>query len=67
MEHDQPRVSGQVRPHVVVADGVAELIDDEIVGLSKMLPHEIVRVVHERAVVWSLEFPGGRPRTRSIR
>ena len=36
VQHDQAGIAGEVGPHVVVAAGVAELVDDQIEGLRLM-------------------------------
>ena len=43
VQHDQPGPGGEVGPHVIVKHGVAEMIDDEIVGRAAVAPDEVVR------------------------
>ena len=43
VQDDQARVAGEVGPHVVVAAGVAELVDHQIEGPSLMQRREVVR------------------------
>ena len=43
VQHDEARIRREIRPHVVVARRIAQLIDDQIVGSPSMLPHEVVR------------------------
>ena len=47
VQHDEARVARQIRPHVVVAGGVPELVHDEIVRHALLLPDEVVRVEHD--------------------
>ena len=42
VQDDESRVTGEVGPHEVVARGVAELIDDEVVARAVVLPGEVV-------------------------
>ena len=41
VQHDQAGMRGEIRPHIVVARRVTELIDDEIVGIALRAPREI--------------------------
>ena len=61
VQDDQTGVAGQVRPHVVVAGGVPELVHHQVVRSPRLFPDEVVgaeRVDAGRA----LEF--GRPAVR---
>jgi hypothetical protein len=49
VENDQTWKARRVRPRVVVTGGVAELIDDQIVGMLAVLPEEVVRAEQARA------------------
>ena len=42
VEDDEPRILEQVGPHEVVAAGVPELVDDQIVGSLLVQPDEVV-------------------------
>ena len=44
VQHDEARIGHQIRPQVVVARRIAELVDDEIVRRALMPPDEVVRV-----------------------
>ena len=46
VQHDQSRVPKQVAPHVVVAAGVAELIDREVVRTAARHPDEVAGCHH---------------------
>ena len=46
VQDDEARIGREVRPHVVVPAGVAELVDDEVVGRPLVFPDEVVRVEH---------------------
>src|SRR4029077_772245 len=41
---DESGIGQHVRPHIVVPAGVAELINDEVVGRTLLFPDEVVRV-----------------------
>ena len=43
VEDDEAGIAHQVGPHELVAGGVPELIDDQIVGLRQVPRHEVVR------------------------
>jgi hypothetical protein len=58
VENHEPRIPGQVGPHVVVALGIAELIHDQVVGVPKVFPDEVVRVVQEYVAIRTLELIG---------
>ena len=42
VQHDAPRIPNEVRPHVIVARRVAELIDHQVIGMLEVSPDEIV-------------------------
>ena len=44
VQDDEAGVAEQVGPHVVVARGVPQLKDGQVVGMTALLPDEIVRV-----------------------
>ena len=44
VQDDESGIADQVGPHVVVARGVAQLVDDEVVRRTLLLPDEVVRV-----------------------
>ena len=71
VQDNEPRVSRQVRPHVVMAGRITELVDREVVRPPELLPDKIMRVVHrylriqahERlwtTVYEDIDFVGGR-------
>ena len=73
VQDDQPRVVEQVAPHVVVAGGVAELVDDQVVGGAPMPPDEVggagsavggVRTVEPLDVDVDRETASAQPRGR---
>src|SRR5687768_5316297 len=43
VKDDEPWITDEVRPHVIVARGISELIHDEIVRLRSLSPHKIKR------------------------
>ena len=43
VEHDEARIAHQVGPHELVAGGVPQLIDHQIVGPRELPRHEVVR------------------------
>jgi hypothetical protein len=49
MKNNEAGIACQIRPHVVVAWRVAELIHDEIVRRARVLPDEVVRLEHVQA------------------
>ncbi len=55
VQNDEARIADQIRPHVVVARRVAELIDDEIVRARAIFPDEVVRVEQLEAFVRRFE------------
>ncbi len=55
VQNDEAREADQIRPHVVVARRVAELIDDEIVRARAVLPDEVVGVEQLKAFVRRFE------------
>ena len=48
VDDDKSRVAGQVRPHVVMRGGIAELVDDEIVGVPRVPPDNVMRAERVR-------------------
>ena len=50
VQHDETRISREIRPHVVVARRVAQLVDRQIVWFPTMAPDEVVRVEHASAL-----------------
>ena len=55
VQDDETRIAREVGPHVVVAGGVAQVVDDEVVGRASCPPDEVVR--HVFGIRIDLESP----------
>jgi hypothetical protein len=46
VKHDEAWISDEIRPHVIVAWGVAHLVHGQVVRVLPVIPEEVVRTQH---------------------
>jgi hypothetical protein len=60
VQNDEPRITEEIRPHVVVTLSVPQLKQGEVVGLTSLLPHEVMGVGFTENL--TLQAAGGEQR-----